>query len=231
MYRYRFLKVILLFIIFASLGFLLLISLETSDQSIVSTLNKKKNLNATSIQGMKFQSSTDGRIITRGVAKELKVNPRKFFIFNIKQFNELTLDGVTIEFYKNEGESSGVDLGDLIDRFSSGSSGKSSSSKTPIFGATNTGLITRGVINKLILKIYDKNKLSLMIKAPAAYLNFKKNKIIFLNALVEDIDSKEIINSRKIVFKRGENVLRVPGQYVLLSPTGSKKGSGLKINL
>ena len=230
MYRYRLLKVILLFIIFASLGFLL-ISLETSDQSIVSTLNKKNNLDAISIQGMKFQSSTDGRIITRGAAKELKVNPRKFFIFNIKQFNELTLDGVTIEFYKSEGESSGIDLGDFMDKFSSGSSGKSSSSKRPKFGATNTGLITRSVINKLILKIYDKNKLSLMIKAPAAYLNFKKNKIIFHNAIVEDIDSKEIINSRKIVFKSGENVLRVPGQYVLLSPTGSKKGNGLKINL
>ena len=231
MYRYRFLKVILLFIIFVSLGFLLLISLETSDQSIVSALNKKKSLNPISIQGMKFQSSKDGRIIARGAAKELKVNPRKFFIFNVKQFNELTLDGVTIDFYKNEGEPSGIDLGDLMDNFSSGNGGKSSSSKRHISGATNTGLITRSVINKFILKIYDKNELSLIIKAATACLNFKKNKIIFYNAIVEDIDSKEIINSRKIVFKREENVLRVPGQYVLLSPTGSKKGSGLKINL
>jgi hypothetical protein len=231
MYRYRFIKVILLFIIFASLGFLLLISLENSDQSVASTLEKEKYLNPISIQGMKFQSSKGNRIVTKGVAKELKVNPRKFFIFNIKPFNELTLNKVIIEFYKNEGEPFGIDLVDLTDKFSSGSGGKSSSSKRHIFGATNTGLITRGIINKLILKIYDKNKLSLMIKAPTAYLNFKKHEIIFHNAIVEDIDSKEIINSRKIVFKNGENVFRVPGQYVLLSPTGSKKGSGLKINL
>ena len=103
MYRYPFLKVISLFIIFASLGFLLLISLETSDQSIVSTLNKKKSLNPISIRGIKIQSSKNGRIITRGAAKELKVSPRKFFIFNIKKFNELTLNKVTIEFYKIEG--------------------------------------------------------------------------------------------------------------------------------
>jgi len=231
MYRSRFLKVILLFIIFVSIGFLSFISLEISDKSIVPTFKIEKYLNPISIQGMKFQSSKGGRIVTRTVAKELKVNPRKFFIFNIKPFNELTLNKVTIEFYKNEGEPSGIDLGDLMDKFSSGSSEKSSSSKRHIFGATNTGLITRSVINKLILKIYDKNKLSLIIKAATAYLNFKKGEIIFHNAIVEDIDSKEIINSRKIVFKSGENVFRVPGQYVLLSPTGSKKGSGLKINL
>jgi hypothetical protein len=231
MYRYRFFKVILLFIIFASLGFLLLISLETSDHSIASTLNKKKSLNPISIQGMKFQSAKDGRIVARGVAKELKVNPRKFFVFNIKSLNELTLNQVIIEFYKKEGEPFGIDLGDIMDKFSSGGSGKSSPTKRHIFGATNTGLITRSVINKLILKIYDKNKLSLIIKAPTAYLNFKKGEIIFHNAIVEDIGSKEIINSRKILFKSGENVFRVPGQYVLLSPTGSKKGSGLKIDL
>jgi hypothetical protein len=231
MYRYRFLKVILLFIIFVSIGFPLLISLETSDQSIASSLNNKKYLNPISIQGLRFQSSKSSRIIIRAVAKELKVNPRKFFIFNIKPFNELTLNNVTVEFYKNEGEPSGIDLGDLMHKFSSGSSEKSSSSKRHKFGATKTGLITRSVINKLILKIYDKNNLSLMIKAATAYLNFKKGEIIFQNAIVEDIDSKKIINSRKIVFKNGENVLRVPGRYVLLSPSGSKKGKGLKINL
>jgi hypothetical protein len=231
MYRSRFLKVILLFIIFVPIGFLFFISLEISDKSIVPTFKKEKYLNPISIQGMKFQSSKGGRIITRGVAKELKVNPRKFFIFNIKPFNEMILNKVTIEFYKNEGEPSGIDLGDLMDKFSSGSSEKSSSSKRHIFGATNTGLITRSVINKLIFKIYDKNKLSLMIKAPTAYLNFKKGEIIFHNAIVEVIDSKKIIHSRKIVFKNGENVLRVPGRYALLSPSGSKKGNGLKINL
>ena len=86
----------------------------------------------------------------------------------------MTLNNVTVEFYKNEGEPSGIDLGDLMHKFSSGSSEKSSSSKRHKFGATKTGLITRSVINKLILKIYDKNNLSLMIKAATAYLNFKK---------------------------------------------------------
>lgn len=231
MYRSRFLKLILLFIILVSIGVLIFIGAESLDHSIVSTQNKEKHLNSILIQGIRFQNSKGSQIIAKAVVKELKVKPRKFFIFNIKPFNELTLNNVTMEFYKSEEEPSGLDLGDLMHKLLPGSSTKSSSSKRHKFGVTGTGLITRAVINKLILKIYNKNNLSLMIKSAKAYLNLKKGEVIFQNAIVEDIDSKEIINSCKIVFKSGENVLRVPGQYVLMSPTGSKKGNGLKINL
>lgn len=231
MYRHGFLKIILLFIILVSIGILFFIGEQISDQSIVSTQNKEKHPNPISIQGIKFQRSKGNQITAKAFAQELKVNPRKFFIFNIKPFNELTLNNVTIEFYKNEEESSDIDLKDLMDKLLPISSAKSSFSKKDIFGATGTGLITRAIINGLILKIYNNNNLSLIIRSAKAYLNLKKSEVIFRNAVVDDITSKEIINSRKIVFKSGENVLWVPGQYVLMSPTGSKKGNGLKIDL
>jgi hypothetical protein len=178
------------------------------------------------------------QIITKATAKDLKINPRKFNIFNIRPLNELTLNKVTIEFYKSSDEPSGIDLGNLIYKFSSRSNGKSSSSKEnksgaikTRVGAIKTGLITRGVINKLVLKIYNKNNLSMIVQAPTAYVNFKRNEIIFQNATAYNIVSREIIKSRKIVLKWEENALNVPGQYVLLSPTGFRKGRDLKINL
>jgi lipopolysaccharide export system protein LptC len=231
MYRSRLSKGILLFVILVSIGFFFLIGAESSRQSIVSTQNKQKHHNSLWVQGLRFQSFNGKQIIAKAVVKELKVNPRKFSIFNIKPLKELTLNNVTMEFHKSEEDPSGIDLGDLIHKPSPGSSAKSSFSKRHKFGATGTGLITRVIINKLIFKIYNKNNLSLIIKSAKAYLNLKKGEVIFRNAVVEDIDKKKLITSHKIVFKSGENVLRVPGQYALMSPAGSKKGNGLNINL
>ena len=232
------LKVIFLFLILILLEFHFLTNLEISDKSIESSPNKEEYLNPISVQGLTVIRFKGNQILTKVTAKELKINPRKFNIFNIRSFNELTLNKVTIEFYKSGNEPSGIDLGNLIYRFSSRSNGKSSSSKENKSGAIKTGfreiktgLITRGVLNKLVLKIYNKNNLSVIVKSPTAYVNFKRNKVIFHNATAEDIASKEIIKSRKIVLKCKENALKVPGQYIVLSPTGFRKGRGLKINL
>ena len=232
------LKVIFLFLILILLEFHFLTNLEISDKSIESIPNKEEYLNPISVQGLTVMRFKGNQILTKVTAKELKINPRKFNIFNIRSFNELTLNKVTIEFYKSGDEPSGIDLGKLIYKFSSRSSGKSSSSKEnksgaikARFGAIKTGLITRGVLNKLVLKIYNKNNLSVIVKSPTAYVNFKRNKVIFHNATAEDIASKEIIKSRKIVLKCEENVLKVPGHYILLSPKGFRKGRDLKINL
>ncbi len=213
------------------MGYLFITSLDSSDQSVVSTQNEGTYLNPISIQGLKFQSSVGDSTITRAVAKELEVNPRKFFVFNIRPFNEITLKEVTIEFYKNEHGPSEIDLKELMHKLIAGDDDNSPFSGRHPFGAAKTGLITRGIINQFILKIYDQNNLSLMIKSAKVFLNFKKGEVVFQDAMVEDFGSKIIINSRKIVFRSGEDVLRVPGQYVLMSQTGSKKGNGLKINL
>jgi len=231
-------KVFFLFLILISLEFHFLTNLEISDKSIESSPNKEEYLNPISVQGLTVMRFKGNQILTKVTAKELKINPRKFNIFNIRSFNELTLNKVTIEFYKSGDEPSGIDLGDLIYRFSSRSNGMSSFSKENKpgaiktgFRAIKTGLITRGVLNKLVLKIYNKNNLSVIVKSPTAYVNFKKNKVIFHNATAEYIASREIIKSRKIVLKCEKNVLKVPGQYILLSPTGFRKGRDLKINI
>jgi len=230
-YRPRLLKTMCLIIMVISIGFLFVVCLEMSDESVSPAPNKEKYRYPIMLQGMRLQSFMDGRETVKAVAKELKVNPRKFFIFNIKPFNELTINNVTMEFYKSEEGQSGIDIGKTVDKFSPHSNEKSSSSKGFDSGALNAGLITRGVINALILNIHDKYGLSKVVKAPKAYLNFKKDEVIFLDATVKDIATKQIIRSRKMVFKNGGNEFWVPGSYVLLSSAGSRRGKGLKINL
>lgn len=230
-YRPRLLKTMCLIIMAISISFLLLVSLKESHESIKAVPDKEKYRYPISIQGLRLQSFKGSRETVRAAARKLKVNPRKFFIFNIKPFNELTIDNVSMEFFKSEEEQSNIDIGKTIDNFSPISNEKSSSSKGFDAKAFNAGLITRGVINTLILKIHDKYGLSKIIKAPRAYLNFKKDEVIFRDATVEDITTKQIIKSRKMVFKNGGNIITVPGNYVLLSSAGSQKGIGLKIDL
>ena len=230
-FRSHFIKIACLLIIVFLMEFLFLAGLEISEQSIVTTPDKKEHLYPISVQGLKLQSFKGNRISNRAVAQELKVNPRKFFIFNIKPFNELTLNNVTMEFYKSDDEPSGIDLGDPIDKIAPHSKKTPSSSKGLDTSSIKTGIITRGIINRLILKIYNEKSLSKIIKTPRAYLNFKKDEVIFRNVTVEDVASKKVIKSRKMIFKNGEDVLRVPGKYILRSSTGSQKGKGLNINL
>ena len=129
------LKVIFLFLILISLEFHFLTNLKISNKSIESIPNKEEYLNPISVQGLTVMRFKGNQILTKVTAKELKINPRKFNIFNIKSFNELTLNKVTIEFYKSGDEPSGIDLGNLIYGFSSRSNGKSLSSKENKSGA------------------------------------------------------------------------------------------------
>lgn len=214
-----------------SIAFVFFVSLQAPHQPAKPVPDKKEHRYPIRIQGLRLQGFKGSRETVKAVAKELKVKPRKFFIFNIKPFNELTTDHVTMEFYKSEAGQSGIDIGQTIDNFSPAGTKKPSSSKGFDSKAFNAGIITRGVINTLILKIYDAYGLSKIIKAPKAYLNFKKDEVIFRNATVEDIATKQIIKSGKMVLKNGENIIRVPGNYVLLSSAGSRGGKNLKIDL
>lgn len=231
MHRSHWSKITCRLIILILIAFIFFTGLETPDESVISIPDKEERLYPISLQGLRFQRFESNRITTRAIIKELKVNPRKFFIFNIRPFNELTLNNVTMEFYKSEEKHSGLDISNRIHRFSSGSGERSLFPKNLEFGDIKTGIITRGVVNTLILKIYAKSRLSKIVKSHRAYLDFKKNEVIFYNATVEDIATKQIIKSRKMVFKNGRNVIRVPGQYVLLSQTELKKGNDLIINL
>jgi len=230
-YRHHLIKRTCLIIMVISIAFLFLVRLDMPNESGTPVSHKEESIYPIAIQGLRLQSFKGSRETVKAVAKELKVNPRKFFVFNIKPFNELTINNVTMEFYKSEEGQSGIDIGKTFDNFSTQSNEKSFSSKGFESGALNAGLITRGVINTLILIIHDKYGLSKVVKAPKAYLNFKKDEVIFLDATVKDIATKQIIKSRKMVFKNGGNEIRVPGSYVLLSSAGSQRGKGLKINL
>jgi len=206
---------------FAGLG--LWASIQKEDNSHLSSFDEK-SLYPIKITGLNYTKCEENRLMTKIKSDELKVNPRKFFIFNIKPFNEVTLNNTTIEVYLYEDTHSDTNLfsfgGDLL----SVKQGNKASLK-------GMGLITRGVINDLVLKIYKASSLSILVKAKKAHIDFKKDETKLQKASIEGIFSNKIIKSTLIIWNEKEKIFKIPGEYIALSPMGWQRGKGIKVDL
>ncbi len=178
------------------------------------------------IEGLSYSTYEKDRLIARIRADEFRVNPRRFWIFNIKPFNEATLINARLEVHLYENMPSEVSL------FSFGKELLSLKNKKEGKSALKgMGLITRGVIKGLILKVYKTDRLSMVVKAKDAYIDFKKKKTKLLIASIEDVLSKKLIKASSIIWDNKEKVFKIPGEYMAQTPKGRASGKGIKIDL
>ena len=94
-----------------------------------------------------------------------------------------------------------------------------------------TGVITRGVIRRFTLTVYEDDQIKTVVKSTKAELDFKNNKIRLEDASIEQHDFKRIIKSSEAVLKNSDGTVNIPGKYSILHPEGVLKGSGVKIRL
>lgn len=144
-------------------------------------------------------------------ADEFKVNPRKYFVFNIRPFNEATLTNARIEVHLNEGGSSELDLLSFSrDLLRMNEKGKSH--------VQGVGVITRGIIKGLVLQIYKADELSLVVTAQEAIIDFKKEEATLVMATIEDKSTMKLITRRSVVWRAKDKVFRIPGAYRAETP-------------
>ncbi len=175
------------------------------------------------IKGLSATTYNDDKLTARIEADELRVNQRRFFVFNIRPFNEATLTNARLEVHLYKHMPLKANL------FSSAKNilGLDKKGKSRMRGL---GLITRGVVNGFTLEVYKAGKLSLRVKAEKAYIDFKKKKTELLNAGLEDVQSKKLIKSRSVIWDNEENVFRIPGIYIATTPRGTARGKGIKVD-
>jgi len=161
--------------------------------------------------------------LSRVQADAFKVSPRKFWAFNIRPFNEAVLINARVElyFYKDTSPGTGASLGKLM--IPENKDRKSFPKKM--------GLITRGVIKGLHLKIYQESKPAIIVRAGEAYIDFKKNEARLTGASLEHPVSKSRIETESIIWDNSENCFRIPGEYVLVTPKGMKWGKGIRVDI
>ena len=177
------------------------------------------------VKGLSDSRVIGNRLLTYLQADEFKVSPRKFFIFNVKPFNEATFSNVRFEthFYPDTPE------------VARGTSFILSEEETMPFKEDNNlidfGLITRGVIKSLVWEIFNVDKLYLTVKAEKAHIDIKKNRTSLKNVTLEQMSPKRIIVSKTVIWNGKDDVFEIPGDYVALTPEGRVRGKGINLNL
>ena len=62
------------------------------------------------IEDFTYTTSKDNKLVAKLTADEFKINPRKFFVFNVNPFNEATITNAKMEVYLYEDRPNKVDL-------------------------------------------------------------------------------------------------------------------------
>ncbi|OGW50638.1 MAG: hypothetical protein A2Z50_03325 [Nitrospirae bacterium RBG_19FT_COMBO_42_15] len=223
--------------------FLILISCLASGALIWSLVQKKGTLKPAegikegisyplSIKGISSSSyDSNGRLLMQIKADEIKVNPRRFFVFNIKSINEVTITNVKAAFYFYEDKTQ-TDVNkpqtdvDLLKLYEGVIHQKKGDAVPKEFGR-----ITRGVINGFTLEIYRREKLSVIVKANEGEIDFRKKIVEMKDVHLEEVLSKKIIKSNFAVWDNKEKFFKIPGEYIAATPKGSAKAQGLKVDL
>ena len=94
-----FAKILLLFLVLISGGLLFLEAIHSKNSSQIPELSTQDLTYPVLIKGLRSESHQNGTITSKLTADELKVTPRKFFIFNVRPFNELNLSNAVVELH------------------------------------------------------------------------------------------------------------------------------------
>jgi hypothetical protein len=219
-------KGILVSILLLSFGYIIW-SINQRDMSLLPSLKEETSPYLMAMEGLSYSAYDGDRLIAKIKADDFKINPRKFFVFNVKSLNEATLTNAKLEVHRYDDMPSEVDFfsfaQDILSLKSGHDKGKGS--------RKGMGFITRGVIKGLTLEVYNADKLSMVVRARGADIDFKKKETRLAKASLEDVLSRKLIQGRAVIWDSREKVFRIPGAYTILTPTGMTRGEGITVDL
>lgn len=175
------------------------------------------------IKGLTYISYENERRVMEMSMEELKIGPRKFMIFNIAEFNELTITNANIKLYLTNGHRNPRPF-EVIEMMTAPMKSKKNS-------RINLGIVTRGVMKEVSLQIYTDKLLHLTVEAVGAEIDFKREKIEMKNARVEHRASGKSIFSSLILWDIERNRFKVPGKYIAQTPAGEVEGRKVEFDL
>jgi len=178
------------------------------------------------VKGLSASRVNGNRLLSHLKADEFKVNPRKYFIFNVRPFNEVTFSNVTLEthVYPDMGEmAGGMSLISPNEKIMSAQGAKDT--------FEGIGIVTRGVIKDLVWKIYKADSLCLIVKAKRGHIDFKKKKTYLKNASLENLLTQRLVLSKSVIWNETDRVFEITGEYLVVTPEGKVSGKGIKLDV
>jgi hypothetical protein len=223
----RFFCILAMFAVLASAEYLLMswVALPRSSSSLDEGTGKKSFI--FSIKGLETTKVTGDQKIRLKIGSVM-VAPRKFLVFIIQPFNEALFEDFSVDYFRLPHNQSMFALDDIQQTL------LPADGKGMLFSGffnLKTGVITRGVIRRFTLTVYEDDDIKTVVKSAKAELDFKNNKIRLEDASIEQHDFKRIIKSSEAILKNFDGTVNIPGKYSILHPEGVLKGSGVKIRL
>ncbi|NIO17189.1 MAG: hypothetical protein GTN70_09355 [Deltaproteobacteria bacterium] len=177
-----------------------------------------------SIKGISATTIRSGRVVSRIIADELSVKPRRFYIFNIKPFNEIGMTNAKLEYHLSEGSTpEGGDPFSLDEHISS--------LKGIAVSRSGLGVITRGVIKGFVLEVMRGEVPLLSVSSEEAQIDLEKKRTELIRACLQDLKTGKKITSNRIIWDAREKVFKIPGRYLAKSPEGNSRGKGIRVDL
>lgn len=228
---------ILMVLVFALLAVYLQHSLNEDPYHFAS--EKEPNLQESentpfAMKGITYRNFKKGKLVSRVSADEIKVDQRKFWIFNIRPFKEAVLENAFIQVYTNTNSVSesaeSAEAKEGIDLLSFGddilSVGKEMNSNS-----MERGVISRGVIKDLVLEVYDADKLSISINSKKAYIDFTRELLKMVDVSMKEVDTGKHIESRSVIWNNKNRRFEIEGHYTAISRNQISDGNMIGVNL
>lgn len=225
MVRSFFFKASVLLFLAGFIGFIIFISGQKTPSREPPLVDEMSRHNPITIKGLSANKFNGKRLLTHLLVDEVKVSPRKYFVFNVRPFNEVIFSNVRFEthFYPDkQGMAGGIN------------SILSEKEIMPTKGENNLGglgVITRGIVKGLDWEIFNGDKLFLRVKAKRACVDSKKDRTSLENVTLEQTSPKRTIVSKKVIWIGKGEVFEIPGDYLVLTPEGRVSGKGTQINV
>ena len=179
----------------------------------------------TTIKGFSLARQDDDRLLFQIDAEELTIQPKHFFVFNIKSIDEMVITNAVAKLYLRQGESKDIDLLAFVDI---------NIILDPSKGQTfrDIALISGVRIRPFTLHIYKDNTLAFIVQAEEALITFLGQKAMRMKRCsLEDVLTHKSIMSELIIWDSQQKTFNVPGNYLAVTPRGKATGQRIKVDI
>ena len=179
----------------------------------------------TTIKGLSLTTQNDDRLLFKVDAEELTIQPKSFFVFNVKYFDEIFIKNGVIELYLRQEESKNTDLLSFFDTDIIPDPSKRQTLKDI---ALRLGMR----IQSFTLHIYKDNALAFTVQAEETIVTFLGQKAIRMkNCILEDVLTHRSIMSKLIIWDAQQKTFKVPDDYLAVTPHGKATGRRIKVDI
>ena len=178
------------------------------------------------ISEFRYTSQDENRLVHVLQAKRLVIQPRRFMVFNIKSVNEAVLDNARLEvhLYKDAMTRNTLSDYEKVLPFNGKKRGNHR------HGAV-VGMVTRLVANGVRVDIFRDQIPAMILAAEYGLMEKKKSEAEFINAILKDSRSDQVIRSGRILWHEKRKLFVIPGSYAMSASGNYTSGESIEIDL